>query len=287
MDLVFSFDEDHDADWIPPATGDEARRRLEEGNARFVHFVHQETPITTEVRQRTGKTTKGAAAPKHAPFACVLSCSDARAPIELVLNQAYNDLFVVRVAGNVIGEEGLGSLEYAVQHLKESVKLVAVVGHTNCGAVKAAVDCYLKPKDYGAFGFSHSLRAVVEPIFVAVHSSAEALRERYGSKVEKHKRYADALVELTVSLNAARAAYHLRRDLLSVERGDVKVVYTVYDLTTHFVRVPTSIKRSGPQTNSGFCEALEQPSDFAALEKRLVDSWAIREILKETSAKKA
>lgn len=79
------------------------------------------------------------------PFAIVLGCSDARAPIEVLFDRNANDLFVVRVAGNVLGIECLGSVSYAVEHLNEDLQIVLVLGHTGCGAVTAAVDTYLNP----------------------------------------------------------------------------------------------------------------------------------------------
>src|SRR6185312_15123878 len=78
------------------------------------------------------------------PFALVLGCSDARVPTELVFHQDSNDLFVVRVAGNVLGIECLGSIDFAVARMK-SIRLLTVLGHTNCGAVTSAVDMYLEP----------------------------------------------------------------------------------------------------------------------------------------------
>src|SRR6266481_3748604 len=72
------------------------------------------------------------------PFAIIVSCSDSRVPPEMVFDEGLGDLFVLRVAGNVINDEGLGSIEYAVDHL--AVRLIVVLGHQRCGAVKAAKD---------------------------------------------------------------------------------------------------------------------------------------------------
>ena len=72
--------------------------------------------------------------PKQSPYAAVLGCSDARVPIELIFNEGPNDLFVIRVAGNGLGSEVLGSLKYAIEHLGGSVKIIAVLGHSGCGA---------------------------------------------------------------------------------------------------------------------------------------------------------
>ena len=85
----------------------------------------------------------------QSPFAVIVSCSDSRVPPELIFNQGLGDLFVVRVAGNVIDKIELGSVEYAVEHLK--APLIVVMGHENCGAVEAAVEASGK-KQHGNIG---------------------------------------------------------------------------------------------------------------------------------------
>jgi len=110
-----------------------------------------------------------AGAPPQVPFALTLGCSDARAPIERIFDQPSNALFVVRVAGNVLGTECLGSIDYAVQQLKASLRLLVVLGHTGCGAVTAAVDSYLSPSDYPeveatVLVLKHRLRLVEVPV---------------------------------------------------------------------------------------------------------------------------
>src|SRR6476619_159907 len=95
---------------------------------------------------------------KHRPFAVILGCSDARVPVELIFGEGPNDLFVIRVAGNGLGPDVLGSLKYAVDHLGGSLKLVAVLGHSGCGALTAAVDVFLNPADYFPIVTKPSLR---------------------------------------------------------------------------------------------------------------------------------
>src|SRR6185503_16621477 len=93
------------------------------------------------------------------PFATILGCSDSRVPIELVFDQGFGDLFVVRVAGNVIAPDVVGSLEYAVAHLATS--LVVIVGHQNCGAVTAAVQALSgKPDELSSI---NALAKLIEP----------------------------------------------------------------------------------------------------------------------------
>jgi carbonic anhydrase len=109
-------------------TPSKALEQLKAGNARFVSN-------TTKRRDWSAKVT--ATASGQFPFAAVLGCMDSRVPIEVVFDQGIGDLFGVRVAGNVVNTDELGSLEYAV---KVGTKLIVVLGHTSCGAVKGALD---------------------------------------------------------------------------------------------------------------------------------------------------
>src|SRR5436305_10408878 len=112
---------------VPPA---EAMSRLKEGNGRYTNGNPQHPRQSSEEREKLTKS-------QH-PFAIVLGCADSRVPAEIVFDQGLGDLFVVRVAGNVIDDQSLGSIEYAVDHL--AVRLIVVLGHQRCGAVKAAKD---------------------------------------------------------------------------------------------------------------------------------------------------
>jgi carbonic anhydrase len=96
-------------------------------------------------------------------------------PIELVFDQACNDLFVVRVAGNVLGQEQLGSVGYAMDHLGQHLKLLVALGHSRCGAVTAAVDAFLRPTEYLGLLSNHYVRAIVNSLLPAVRGAAAAL----------------------------------------------------------------------------------------------------------------
>lgn len=111
------------------ATPGEAIRALIDGNTRFFGGETRGNAVGANERraQIIGQT----------PFAAILACSDSRVPVELVFDQGFGQLFVVRVAGNVVGESGLGTLEYAIKHL--DVHLIMVLGHEGCGAVAAAM----------------------------------------------------------------------------------------------------------------------------------------------------
>ena len=105
-----------------------ALERLKAGNARFVSNA-------TKKRDWSAKVTATSAG--QFPFAAILACMDSRAPVEIVFDQGVGDVFGVRVAGNVVNDDEVGSLEYAV-HV--GTKLIIVLGHTSCGAVKGAID---------------------------------------------------------------------------------------------------------------------------------------------------
>jgi carbonic anhydrase len=126
-----------------PANAQQALARLREGNQRFVEG---------NVRHRhESRTWRHALVADQHPFAVVLGCSDSRVPVELVFDQGFGDLFVIRVAGNVISTDVLGSIGYAVAHLH--VRLLVVMGHEGCGAVTAALqarDAGNEPADVAA-----------------------------------------------------------------------------------------------------------------------------------------
>lgn len=106
------------------------------------------------------------------PFAAILGCADARVPTEMIFAKGCNELFVVRVAGNVLGRECLGSLRYAVAHFPKTLKLLVVLAHAKCGAVTEAVDVYLQPGRYLEIATDHSIRSIADQILVAVRVAA-------------------------------------------------------------------------------------------------------------------
>jgi carbonic anhydrase len=118
----------------PPKDAGEALARLKSGNARFADGKTRHAHESANWRKHLVSEQK--------PFATVLGCSDSRVPPELVFDQGFGDLFVVRVAGNVISSDIVASLSYAALHLE--TRLFVVMGHIGCGAVTAAVDAKLK-----------------------------------------------------------------------------------------------------------------------------------------------
>ena len=112
-----------------PVTADEALARLMEGNARFLRGEPRNSHTPKEVLADLAQGQR--------PYATILGCSDSRVPPELVFDAGFGDLFIIRVAGNVISPEVMGSLQYAAVHL--NAQLVVVLGHEGCGAVQAAL----------------------------------------------------------------------------------------------------------------------------------------------------
>jgi carbonic anhydrase len=118
-----------DRDYAVPQTADEALARLQAGNLRF---VRGEASFPTVQKEILAELALG-----QQPYATILGCSDSRVPPELVFDAGFGELFVIRVAGNVLGPSILGTLQYSALHLK--TPLFVVLGHEGCGAVKAAI----------------------------------------------------------------------------------------------------------------------------------------------------
>jgi carbonic anhydrase len=207
---------------VPPA---EAISRLKEGNGRYTSGNPQHPHESSEKRtymaaasyENLGMTAAGAATRRaelktsQHPFAIVLSCSDSRVPPEIVFDQGLGDLFVIRVAGNVIDDQSLGSIEYAVDHL--AVRLIVVLGHQRCGAVKAARETIAAKTE--APGHIQSLVAAIQP---AVEATA---KEDLKATVEANvKNVAQALRSSTPILKP------------KVDSGQLKVVGAYYSLDT-------------------------------------------------------
>ena len=198
----------------------------------------------------------------QSPFALVLGCSDARVPTELVFDQWLNDLFVLRVAGNVLGTACLGSLHYAARHLGESLKLVVVLGHSKCGAVQAAVATYLSPQNFSDIAYTFALRTLVDQIQIAIRGSAHALRDVAGHSIAQDPDYESLLVTTSVYVNAAVSALELRREL--DQRGfEQPVVTGVYEFETLSVQALRGHRVPSPIPPVGCGQGLRAPTSSA------------------------
>ncbi len=136
-------------------TANAALQRLKEGNDRFVKGQTSHVEAVDRIH-------RGESVDTQSPFAIVLACSDARVPIELVFDQGIGDLFVIRVAGNIVASSQVGSVEYAAQQF--GTNLVLVLGHTNCGAVIATLNELARRERHR----SPNLRAIVDRIRPAI-----------------------------------------------------------------------------------------------------------------------
>jgi carbonic anhydrase len=246
FEIVYRYDPSRPAEREPPATAHEACRRLEEGNETFAGLASSPPDGSRVVYfdlADLGVAAEGGV-PRQQPFAVVLGCSDARVPTELIFDRACNELFVVRVAGNVLGQEQLGSIDYAVEHLGNNLKLLVVLGHSRCGAVTAAVDAFLEPGAYLGLLASHHIRAIVNGLFPAVRGAAAVLAAQWGEDVVRQPGYRAALTECAVVLNAALTASILREEFGDPAK-DRRIVFGVYDLGSRRVLVPLPAPEGG------------------------------------------
>ena len=190
-------------DAAPKVAPGEALARLKAGNQRFIGSQLQHP-------HQTAKRREELATSQH-PFAIVLGCADSRTPPEVVFDQGLGDLFVLRVAGNVLNDETLGSIEYAVEHL--GAQLIVVLGHERCGAVKAARETIAAKAK--APGHIQSLVKAIQP---AVEATTGA----------------DA--EITAKTNELNVAQALRGSAPilkeKIAAGKLSVVAAHYDLDT-------------------------------------------------------
>jgi carbonic anhydrase len=192
---------------------EDALQRLRDGNARFVAG-----DIDPDTRRHAARREQ--LAERHEPFAIILGCSDSRVPVEIVFDQGLGDLFVIRVAGNVVSTTQLGSIEFAADNL--GARLVVVLGHTNCGAVDAALEAVQR----GTVPESDNLRLIVDRI----RPCAERELSRGGSRGRAE------LVDLVGQANVRSAVDTIRKTpgiigRLTGEEG-LLVVGAQYSLAT-------------------------------------------------------
>jgi carbonic anhydrase len=193
----------------------EALERLHEGNLRFVSASTDETVASPSRRREVAAAQE--------PFAIILGCSDSRVPAEIVFDQGLGDLFVIRVAGNIVAPSQVGSVEFAAE--RYGTRLVVVLGHSNCGAILATLEELGRPWE----GQSRNLRSIVDRI----RPSVEALLER------EREHHSDALLREAVRANIRMSADHLRHGSEVLEqliaKNGLRVVGAEYSLETGLV----------------------------------------------------
>jgi len=193
-----------------------ALERLREGNRRFVAGVRSLDTLVSQTRR--GDFVAG-----QKPFAVILGCSDSRVPVEIVFDQGVGDLFVIRVAGNIVAPSQIGSVEFAARQFE--TRLVVVLGHTRCGAVQATLDELQQPTARQSRNFL---------------SIADRIRPGIEGLLETDiRRDPEALMQQAVRTNVRVAASHLRHgsDLLEemIRKEGLLVVGGEYSLETGVV----------------------------------------------------
>ncbi len=194
----------------------DALERLKQGNARFASGSSDLDPLTSY--RKRGEVVDG-----QQPFAVILGCSDSRVPVEMVFDQDLGDLFVVRVAGNVVAAPQIGSVEFAIE--KFGTNLVVVLGHSRCGAVRATIE---QLQGQSANGSLHH-KEIADCIKPAVE---KIVSENSGDDAE-------TLVEKSVRANILHAADSLQHSSAIIEdrlrSGSLRVVAAEYSLDTGVV----------------------------------------------------
>ena len=194
----------------------EALNRLREGNRRFASNVRSMDAFLSQARR--AELTRS-----QEPFAIVLGCSDSRVPAEMVFDQGLGDLFVIRVAGNIVAPSQVGSVEFAAERF--GTRLVVVLGHSQCGAILATLDELQRPTDRQ----SRNLRSIVD----RVRPSVEGL---LATDLRNDR---DALVQQAVRANIRASANQLRHgsELLEqlIRDDGLVIVGAEYSLETGIV----------------------------------------------------
>jgi carbonic anhydrase len=194
----------------------QALEKLREGNERFVADVRSHATLAS--RSHRGELADG-----QEPFAIILGCSDSRVPAEIVFDQGLGDLFVIRVAGNIVAPSQIGSVEFAAG--KFGTRLVVVLGHSRCGAVEATLEELQRP----SANHSRNLRSIVD----RVRPSVEAL---LATDIRNDP---DALIRDAVRANVRVSASQLRHgsELLEslIEHDGLLIVGAEYSLESGVV----------------------------------------------------
>jgi carbonic anhydrase len=189
----------------PHISADDALERLKQGNQRFLQGAGRFPTVQKEI---LADLAKG-----QSPYATILSCSDSRVPPELIFDAGFGELFIIRVAGNVFSPEIAGTLQYAGRHLQ--TPLFVVLGHSHCGAIHAAVDCWLHGKQ------QHSrIQLLLDSILPGItdldpHTPPEAL---LAQAVEANVRWTMSQILNTPEAQEQQA------------RGQIKLIGAIYEI---------------------------------------------------------
>ena len=205
----------------------EALALLQEGNRRFVAEISNRDAIASRARRLE-------LAASQEPFAAILGCSDSRVPVEIVFDQGLGDLFVIRVAGNIVAPSLIGSVEFAAE--KFGTRLVVVLGHTRCGAIETTLQQLQRPTE----NQSRNLHSIVD----LIRPSVEGLL----TTALRHDLL--ALGRAAVRANIRASVLHLRHgsDIIQqlIQKAGLMVVGAEYSLETGVVEFFDGLSESEP-----------------------------------------
>ncbi len=191
----------------------DALERLREGNRRFVSGVRSLNTLMSQTRRN--EFVEG-----QQPFAVILGCSDSRVPVEMVFDQGLGDLFVIRVAGNIVAPSQIGSVEFAAEQY--GTRLVVVLGHTRCGAVQATLEELQRPTE----NQSRNLRSIVDRIRPAVEGLLTTDLRRDREALERHAVRANVRVSASYLRHGSAVLEQL------IQNDGLMVVGAEYSLET-------------------------------------------------------
>ena len=203
-----------------------ALERLQAGNRRFVSEMHGPSMLTSQARR--GELLAG-----QEPFAIVLGCSDSRVPAEIIFDQGLGDLFVIRVAGNIVAPSQIGSIEFAAERF--GTRLVVVLGHTLCGAILATLEELERPTE----SRSPHLRSIVDRIRPAVETLLETELRHNPDALMRHAGRAN----IRASVNQLRHGSQIIEQL--IQSAGLLVVGAEYSLETGVVDFFDGLAKSG------------------------------------------
>ncbi|NND81288.1 MAG: carbonic anhydrase [Gammaproteobacteria bacterium] len=193
---------------------DQALEKLRQGNANYVSAIAEGRALSTSLQRQPADLVQ------QRPFAIVLGCSDSRVPAELVFDQGLGDLFVIRVAGNIVAPSQIGSIEFACQQF--GTQLVVVLGHSHCGAIEATVDALTGNPD----DLSPNLAAIVDRVMPAVHPVVRG--HEHDDREQLLHQAMKANVEQSVKLLQLRS--RIIRGLIN--RNELTIVGAEYSIET-------------------------------------------------------
>ncbi len=210
--------------WDPDALSPrQALERLQQGNQRFCegHAAHASRDFSPDLAMRPQR-----------PFAIILGCSDSRTPVEVLFDQGFGDLFVVRIAGNVVAPSVVGSIEFAASQF--GTRLVVVLGHTRCGAVAATVEA-IRTSNGPA---SKNIRSITDRIYPHIEQAARTSEDTSGEFMRTLMRD-----NVRASADQLRRGSRILEDLVLADR--LAVVTADYELESGRVQFFGSLPASG------------------------------------------